>query len=66
MADFVKENGIGICIDSLRDIDEIYEHLTQEEYNNMCDNILRINQAVSKGEYFRNALSEAISLLTQV
>ena len=66
MADFVKENGIGICIDSLRDIDEIYEHLTQEEYNKMCDNILRINQAVSKGEYFRNALSEAISLLTQV
>lgn len=63
MAAFVQENGIGTCIDTLDDIDRIYEHLTPEEYARMCDNVRRVSRAISRGDYFRKALTEAISRL---
>ena len=63
MAAFVEENGIGIGIDSLRDISNIYAHLTQEEYHRLCDNVQRVNRQMAGGQYFRRAVSEAVSRL---
>ena len=60
MASFIKENGIGICIDSLHEINSIYKHLTKEDYFMMCDNISRISHLMSEGYYFNRAISEAI------
>lgn len=60
MAGFVEENGIGICIDSLRDISGIYERLTKDEYDRMCDNVSEVSRRISEGYYFSNAVSRLL------
>lgn len=65
MAKFVEENGIGICIDSLRDINGIYERLTQAEYDTMCDNVQRISRMMSEGWYFKKAISEIVKRIEE-
>lgn len=63
MAQFVKENGIGMCIDSLRDINNIYMNITNEEYSAMCDNVQRISHLLSEGWYCRKAIDKVCSQL---
>lgn len=65
MATFVKENGIGICIDSLCDIPKIYERITPAEYYRMCDNVQRVSRLMSEGYYFGRAVSAITSRLLQ-
>ena len=52
MARFVEENGIGICVGSLRDIAGIYTRLTQAEYERMCENVQRVSRMMSEGRFF--------------
>lgn len=35
LADFVRENGIGICVDSLEELEKILNTLSEEEYAEM-------------------------------
>lgn len=56
LAGFVKENGVGICIDSLRDLDTVLSGLTAEEYQQMKKNVERISKQLSEGYYCRKAL----------
>lgn len=60
LAEFVEENGIGICIDSLREINGIYEHLTPTDYYKMLNNVLRVSRMLAEGGFFKRALSEAV------
>lgn len=60
MAAFVRDNGIGICVSSLRDIAGIYERLTRDEYNRMCDNVMRVGRQMAEGHYFERAVSAAV------
>ncbi len=61
MAAFIKENGIGLCIDSLHEINDIYNKLSKEEYTHMCDNVNRISNLMSKGDFIKQALNKTIS-----
>ncbi len=63
MAEFVRSQNIGICVDSLRDINHIYERLTPEEYNCMCENVKRVCLEISEGHYFRKAITDTIARL---
>lgn len=65
MAKFVQENKIGICISSLKDISAIYKHLTKEEYDSMCSNVQHINNLMSQGYFFKEALSKIIATSEQ-
>lgn len=66
MAEFIEKNNIGICIDSLRDINEIYKNISQAEYHTMCDNVQRVSRLMSEGYYFTQAVTEAISQLNKL
>ena len=66
MAGFIEENGIGVCIDSLREINDIYKNLTQAEYNTMCDNVKHISELMSEGHYFSKAVSKSILRIQQI
>ncbi len=66
MAGFIEENGIGISIDSLRDIEGVYERMTQDEYEQMCDNVRRVSDLMSEGGYFSRAISEVVSRVTDL
>lgn len=63
MATFVEQNGIGICIDSLRDISDIYKNLHAEEYAQMCDNVLHMNHLMAEGHFFKEATIKVLSHL---
>lgn len=58
-ADFVRENKVGICIDSLVDLDKILSEITEEEYNTMKVNAKAVSNKLRKGFYFKRALKEA-------
>lgn len=61
MAGFVEENGIGICVNSLRDISEVYEKITYDDYCLMCDNVQRVSRMMSGGGYLSRAVSKVVS-----
>lgn len=63
MADFIKEKKIGICIDTLQDINNIYDTLTKEDYTDMCENVRNISRQMSEGWYFNDAISRVVSHL---
>lgn len=66
MAQFVSENGIGICIDSLRDINNIYKDITKDEYERMCNNVQKISKQLSEGWYCKTAVEKVCSQLTDL
>lgn len=59
VSSFVKENGVGIIVDSLMDIERIIKGLSSEEYNIMVDNTVRISKESRNGLYFKVAYEEA-------
>lgn len=66
LAKFVQENGIGICIDSLRDLNDVLACLSPEEYSAMRRNVEKISQRVGTGYYTHSALRVAEEALCNV
>lgn len=62
-ADFVREHNVGICIDSLDQLDDILPKITNEEYNIMKNNAIEISNKLEKGYYFKTAYIEAETFL---
>ncbi|MDR1089555.1 MAG: galactofuranosyltransferase [Prevotella sp.] len=58
-ADFVREHNVGICIDSLNQLDEILSELSQEEYDIMKNNAIEVSNKLEQGYYFKTAYLEA-------
>lgn len=61
MAPFILEHGIGICVDSLADIDDVLHELTVEQYQLMKGNAAKIGQLLSEGYYIKEALNKAFN-----
>lgn len=59
LADFVRRNGIGICIDSLQDLEEVLAGLKEEKYMEMKKRAEEIGRLLSEGYFVRKALLEA-------
>jgi len=64
LADFVKENNIGICISSLNDLDEILKDLSIEDYAEMKANAKAISTRLSEGYYFSKVIKEVVNKLS--
>lgn len=62
-AEFVKENGIGITVETLEDIDKRIAAITEDQYGEMLANINRISEKMAHGAHLRAALDRAISIL---
>lgn len=58
LADFVRDNGIGICVGSLTELDNVLRSLTPERYAEMKKNVATISRRLQSGYYIRKALSE--------
>jgi hypothetical protein len=56
LASFVIENKIGVCIDSLEELDKILPSISKEEYRQMKLNTKQISQKLSEGYYITKAL----------
>lgn len=50
LADYVKDNGLGICIDRIEDLRNRLVSLTKEQYERMKQNVLYIRAKICAGE----------------
>lgn len=55
LAKFVSDNGIGICMDSLNDLEERLNSITPAEYEQMRQNVRKVSDKIASGYYFRTA-----------
>ena len=65
LAPVIEEEGIGITIDSLNDLDDILNNITKEHYAFMKENVSRINAQISTGHNLRTALLQAIDSISK-
>ncbi len=65
LASFIKDNGIGICVDSLEELNDILNHLSPEDIINMKKNIKSVSQKLANGHYTLSATQTAIEKLQQ-
>ena len=61
----IEEEGIGILIDSLQELDHILKDMTSERYEKMIENISRVNAQISNGQCLKNALLKAVESFNQ-
>lgn len=66
MAGFVRENGVGIVVDSLDELDEIFAKMTPDEYARMKRNTIDVSNRLASGFYTRRAIAEAEKCLEQL
>ena len=59
-ADFVRENGVGICVDSLRDVDKIFAQLSEKDYFDICAKVKNIRCRLISGNYTKSVLEESL------
>lgn len=58
IADFVQEHHCGIVIDSLDQIHDILQKLSEEDYKNLVLAAGKVSQQLAEGYYTRNAIRE--------
>ena len=58
MARFVEKENVGICIDSLTEIKEKINSVSDKEYVKMLENVEKIAEKLEKGYYLKTALKK--------
>lgn len=61
LAPFVSQRGIGLCVDSLRDIAPALAALTPERYAEMRRRVEELSRQLAEGHFFREALAKAFT-----
>lgn len=63
MATFVAQHGIGICIDSLNDLNHLLSSLSDDDYQEMKNNTIEVSKRLSEGYYFEHAVKKAEQII---
>ena len=63
IAPVVQSEGVGLCINSLEDLDDLLPRVTEEEYKEMKAHVASLSEKINKGHFLRRALHEALSAL---
>ncbi len=63
LADFVASHGVGICINSLDELDGILKRMTADEYLRLRNNVMRESRRLQAGYYASFAIKNAIETL---
>ena len=61
LADFVIENGVGITISSLNELNEKLDAITDEEYRQMHQNVEKIANQMRSGYYITHAMQKMLA-----
>lgn len=60
LADFIEKEKCGFSVKSLEDISHKMSHISDEEYEEMCQNAKRVGDRLKMGLYLKSAISEVI------
>lgn len=60
LAKIIEQEGIGISIEHIGDLNDILPRLTLEQINSMRRNVARVSERLSHGDYFKDALRSSI------
>ena len=63
LASIVEQEGIGLCIDSVEQLNTLLASVTDEQMEEMRKNVRRVSQQLSRGEYLRRAVEQAVNEL---
>ena len=64
LAPIVESEGIGLAIDNIGQLNSLLPSVSPDHYRELCENVGRVSHRLATGQYFREALSEAIKTLT--
>jgi hypothetical protein len=62
LADFVRENKVGLCLDSLDELENVLKQTNIEEYAVMKANALQMQTKLQSGYYMKQALNRALNM----
>jgi glycosyltransferase involved in cell wall biosynthesis len=65
VASIIEREGIGICIDSIDQLNDILPQITPEQMQQMRDNVKRVSQKLKTGTFFNDAVTKAINELNE-
>ena len=60
LADFVKENKVGIVVSNLNDLDSILDNFSDNDYQELVRNTRVVAQRMRQGKYVKNAIKKLI------
>lgn len=63
IAEFVRKNGLGICVASLDDVAVKVRGISPELYQNFLENVKKVGENVRDGYYLGNAVKKAFEIL---
>ncbi|MCM1234681.1 MAG: hypothetical protein NC489_31650 [Ruminococcus flavefaciens] len=66
LAEFVITNKIGIAVDSLEQLGNVLQNVTEEEYFEYCNNIKRIAKKARKGVFLKEAMGKAEKIIYNI
>ena len=62
-SDFVRKNKVGLTVSSLQELESKLLHLSEDEYIEMANNTKAVSTKLINGDFTRNALNEALSIV---
>ena len=65
-ADFIRDENLGITVDSLDELDSRLRNLDKEQYDELCRNVERVNHKEKEGTYLKEALEKAYAYLDSI
>lgn len=65
-ASFVEKKGIGICVESLLELESVFSVMTENDYHEMVKNVRKISSKLQSGFYMSKALETAEDLACKV
>ena len=57
LAEYVEENNVGVCVNSLKELPDILNKISEQEYSQMCRNVLEIRKRIIAGDNLKEILS---------
>ena len=58
LATFVKQNEVGIVINSLKEIENIFKNMTKKDYIKYVKNVEKIQKRVIEGQFLNDAIEK--------
>ena len=56
LADYVKKNNVGLCVENLEELGNIFSKLQKKDYEQMTANVLKVREEIISGAHLKNAL----------